>query len=62
MHPDSSHAWIYEKLRLQLYSYHARTENKALTYDLAAWEVMKNDSDYPDHAYCASEAQRSREV
>eukprot|EP01048_Picozoa_sp_COSAG05_P024532 COSAG05_NODE_5813_length_1081_cov_401.933809_1_plen_29_part_10 len=28
MHPDSSHAWIYEKLRLQLYSYHARTEKK----------------------------------
>ena len=82
---------------LQLYSYHARTENKALTYNLALstefsnvgsysctvvrastavqldptstavnhenGEVMKMvNSDYPDHAYCASEAQRSREV
>ena len=37
MHPDSSHAWIYEKLRLQLYSYHARTENSensTFTYSL----------------------------
>ena len=37
MHPDSSHAWIYEKLGLQLYSYHARTENSensALAYSL----------------------------
>ena len=27
MHPDSSHAWIHEKIGLQLYSHHARTEN-----------------------------------
>ena len=37
MHPDSSRAWIHEKLGLQLYSYHARTENSEnsdLTYSL----------------------------
>ena len=28
MHPDSSRAWIHEKIGLQLYSHHARTEKK----------------------------------
>ena len=44
MHPDSSRAWIHEKLGLQLYSYHARTENSEnsdLTYSLNLSTVLQ---------------------
>ena len=37
MHPDSSRALIHEKIGLQLYSHHARTETKKdkdLTFSL----------------------------
>ena len=47
MHPDSSRAWIHEKIGLQLYTHHARTENsenKGVDFSTGTPSVVSSSS------------------